>query len=137
MREQAPRLGGAQNLVGEHGQDPVGGGDLHRLRVPHELIDAAPDREEPARPLRHVPVFDGEPTCRPGRLDELGGPVAFRVGDLVRRPSRAVTHEKLPNQAMLDGISAGWPAVLANLKTLLETGDVLPRAPWEMTAAHA
>jgi len=30
---------------------------------------------------------------------------------------------------MLEGISGGWPAVLSNLKTLLETGHVLPRAP--------
>jgi hypothetical protein len=48
-----------------------------------------------------------------------------------------VTHEDLPNQAMRDGISAGWPAVLANLKSLLETGDVLPQAPWEMSPAHS
>lgn len=49
-----------------------------------------------------------------------------------------VTHENLPNTAMLDGISRGWPAVLANLKSLLETGDVLPTAPWEMSkAGHA
>ena len=47
-----------------------------------------------------------------------------------------MTHENLPNQAMLDGISAGWPAVLANLKSLLETGDVLPQAPWEMSPAR-
>jgi uncharacterized protein YndB with AHSA1/START domain/DNA-binding transcriptional ArsR family regulator len=43
-----------------------------------------------------------------------------------------VTHENLPNAEMLNGISRGWPAVLANLKSLLETGDVLPTAPWEM-----
>jgi hypothetical protein len=38
---------------------------------------------------------------------------------------------------MLNGISHGWPAVIANLKSLLETGEVLPRAPWEMSRAHA
>ncbi|MFD4196019.1 MULTISPECIES: ArsR/SmtB family transcription factor [Amycolatopsis] len=48
-----------------------------------------------------------------------------------------VTHERLPNEEMRNGISSGWPAVLANLKSLLETGDVLPQAPWEMSAAHA
>ncbi len=53
--------------------------------------------------------------------------------DIVRL---TVTHENLPSQAMLDGISRGWPAVLANLKSLLETGDVLPRAPWEMPQAE-
>lgn len=47
-----------------------------------------------------------------------------------------VTHENLPNQEMLDGISSGWPAVLANLKSLLETGKVLPQAPWDMSPAH-
>jgi uncharacterized protein YndB with AHSA1/START domain len=48
-----------------------------------------------------------------------------------------VTHENLANLAMLGGISRGWPAVLANLKSLLETGEVLPQAPWEMSPAHA
>jgi uncharacterized protein YndB with AHSA1/START domain/DNA-binding transcriptional ArsR family regulator len=54
--------------------------------------------------------------------------------DIVRL---TVTHENLPNEAMLNGISNGWPAVLANLKSLLETGEVLPQAPWEMSRAHA
>ena len=45
-----------------------------------------------------------------------------------------VTHENLASQDALDAISAGWPAVFANLKSLLETGHVLPQAPWEMHA---
>jgi uncharacterized protein YndB with AHSA1/START domain len=36
-----------------------------------------------------------------------------------------VTHEDLDPQ-MLAGISGGWPKVLSNLKTLLETGRGLP-----------
>lgn len=47
-----------------------------------------------------------------------------------------VTHENLPNVEMLNGISRGWPAVLANLKSLLETGDVLPTAPWDVPEAE-
>jgi hypothetical protein len=31
-----------------------------------------------------------------------------------------------PGSAILEGISEGWPVILANLKTLLETGDTLP-----------
>ncbi|MGV9836839.1 ArsR/SmtB family transcription factor [Nocardia niigatensis] len=54
--------------------------------------------------------------------------------DIVRL---TVTHENLPNEEMLQGISSGWPAVLANLKSLLETRAVLPQAPWEMSQAHA
>jgi uncharacterized protein YndB with AHSA1/START domain/DNA-binding MarR family transcriptional regulator len=45
-----------------------------------------------------------------------------------------VTHENLADDRALREISRGWPAVLANLKSLLETGEVLPEAPWEMPA---
>jgi uncharacterized protein YndB with AHSA1/START domain len=45
-----------------------------------------------------------------------------------------VSHENLADDNALEAISAGWPAVCANLKSLLETGHVLPRAPWEMHA---
>lgn len=31
-----------------------------------------------------------------------------------------------PGSSVLEGISAGWPAVLASLKTMLETGSPLP-----------
>ena len=40
-----------------------------------------------------------------------------------------VTHEDLERDPqMLAGISGGWPKVLSNLKTLLETGRVLPHS---------
>jgi uncharacterized protein YndB with AHSA1/START domain/DNA-binding transcriptional ArsR family regulator len=45
-----------------------------------------------------------------------------------------VTHENLPDEEALKAISSGWPAVCANLKSLLETGRVLSQAPWEMHA---
>jgi hypothetical protein len=45
-----------------------------------------------------------------------------------------VTHTNLASQDEYNAISTGWPAVLANLKSLLETGHVLPQAPWEMHA---
>jgi NAD(P)-dependent dehydrogenase (short-subunit alcohol dehydrogenase family) len=48
--------------------------------------------------------------------------------DIVRL---TVTHENLPGVEMFNGMSSGWPAVLANLKTLLETGVVLSTALWE------
>jgi uncharacterized protein YndB with AHSA1/START domain len=41
-----------------------------------------------------------------------------------------VTHEDLERDPqMLAGISGGWPQVLSNLKTLLETGRALPHSP--------
>jgi uncharacterized protein YndB with AHSA1/START domain/DNA-binding transcriptional ArsR family regulator len=41
-----------------------------------------------------------------------------------------VTHSELIDPDEHRGISAGWAAVLANLKTLLETGSPLPVDPW-------
>jgi uncharacterized protein YndB with AHSA1/START domain len=41
-----------------------------------------------------------------------------------------VTHEGLERDPqMLAGISGGWPQILSNLKSLLETGRALPRVP--------
>jgi uncharacterized protein YndB with AHSA1/START domain len=46
------------------------------------------------------------------------------VGQMVRL---TVVHDGFePDSAILEGISEGWPVILANLKTLLETGDTLP-----------
>jgi DNA-binding transcriptional ArsR family regulator/uncharacterized protein YndB with AHSA1/START domain len=45
-----------------------------------------------------------------------------------------VTQTRLLTMDDFHAISDGWPSVLANLKTLLETGDVLPQAPWEFHA---
>jgi uncharacterized protein YndB with AHSA1/START domain len=40
-----------------------------------------------------------------------------------------VTHDDLERDpTMLEGISGGWPKVLSNLKTLLETGRAFPHA---------
>ncbi len=50
-------------------------------------------------------------------------------GEIVRL---TVTHEYLANESEREVAARGWAAVLSNLKSLLETGHVLPRAPWEM-----
>ena len=81
-------------------------------------------------PSRLVMTFEDSPANREPSV------VTFLIEphqDIVRL---TVTHANLPNPEMLNGISQGWPAVLANLKSLLETGDVLPQAPWEMSSAH-
>jgi len=45
-----------------------------------------------------------------------------------------LTHSQLHSTDELRAMGQGWPSVLANLKTLLETGEVLPQAPWEFHA---
>jgi uncharacterized protein YndB with AHSA1/START domain/DNA-binding transcriptional ArsR family regulator len=81
-------------------------------------------------PERLVLTFAG-----PG--EEPGGDssrVTFQIEpyqDIVRL---TVRHEDLVRDDDYEAAAAGWPAVLANLKSLLETGRVLPQAPWEMHA---
>ncbi len=82
--------------------------------LPHErLVITFPGSEEQREEPSHV-TFTIEPH-----------------EDIVRL---TVRHEGLPTAEDHAAISAGWPAVMANLKSLLETGEVLPQAPWEMHA---
>jgi uncharacterized protein YndB with AHSA1/START domain len=86
-----------------------------------EVIEAAP-------PRRLVLTFAGP--------DEAGQPSVVRFdieahNDIVRL---TVTHEDLADASDYEAASAGWAAVISNLKSLLETGHVLPQAPWEMHA---
>lgn len=104
----------------------------HRRADGSGIVDVVGKVIKTEPPSELVITFDDSP-------DEVREPsvVTFLIEphqDIVRL---TVTHENLPNQEMLGGISRGWPAVLANLKSLLETGEVLPQAPWEMGPAHA
>lgn len=71
--------------------------------------------------------------ARPGADPVVGASrVAFDVephGAMVRL---TVTHVDLTDEVERTEAAAGWSAVLANLKSLLETGQVLPSPPWEM-----
>lgn len=83
---------------------------------------------ESVAPTRLVTTWaspGGEATDAPSR-------VAFDIepyGEIVRL---TVTHENLTDEAEREAAAAGWSAVLSNLKSLLETGHVLPREPWTM-----
>lgn len=80
-----------------------------------------------AAPPRQLVMTFGGPADSPSRVTFDIEPHA----DIVRL---TVTHEDLPSRSDYEAASAGWPAVLANLKSLLETGHVLPQSPWEMHA---
>ena len=85
---------------------------------------------EAVRPERLVITFPGSDDQRAG----VPSRVTFTIesqGDVVRL---TVRHEDLPTAADHTAVATGWPAVLANLKTLLETGDVLPQQPWAFAA---
>ena len=105
----------------------------HRRVNGSGAVDVVGEVMKAEPPTRLVITFEDSPGAEPPREPSV---VTFLVEphqDIVRL---TVTHENLANQDMLNGISRGWPAVLANLKSLLETGDVLPQAPWEMSGGH-
>lgn len=104
----------------------------HRRADGSGAVDVIGKVLESEPPTRLVITFEDSP-----EIEREPSVVTFLVEphqDIVRL---TVTHENLPNREMLNGISHGWPAVLANLKSLLETGDVLPQAPWEMSKVDA
>jgi uncharacterized protein YndB with AHSA1/START domain/DNA-binding transcriptional ArsR family regulator len=61
--------------------------------------------------------------------------VTFEIEPLGEQVRLTVTHDDLAPEGLLRSlISQGWPRVLANLKTLLETGDTLPELQRPATA---
>jgi uncharacterized protein YndB with AHSA1/START domain len=83
---------------------------------------------ESVPPTRLVFTWAGPDDDRPGGP----GRVTFDIepfGEIVRLTA---THENLTGDDERDAVASGWAAVLSNLKSLIETGHVLPRAPWEM-----
>lgn len=80
------------------------------------------------RPAGLVITF-GEPGAKDA---DAPSRVTFAIEPYHEIVKVTVTHENLPDAAALETVSDGWPAVMSNLKSLLETGHALPQAPWEM-----
>ncbi|WP_240794788.1 SRPBCC family protein [Rhodococcus zopfii] len=134
--------------------------------TPDDVWHALTDPELTARFWGHAQVSDWTPGSRVEHVRTDGSGIADCAGRVIEadRPRRltfgfddpdfepsvvtfeiethqdivklTVLHRKLRNADELHAIGQGWPAVLANLKTLLETGEVLPQAPWEFHAAE-
>jgi uncharacterized protein YndB with AHSA1/START domain len=83
---------------------------------------------EATPPSRLVVTFGGE------QSDGNASRVTFTIEPYQEIVRLTVTHEDLPDQDAVNAVETGWPAVLANLKSLLETGHAMPQAPWEMDA---
>ncbi|OKI04657.1 GntR family transcriptional regulator [Streptomyces sp. CB02923] len=86
---------------------------------------------ESAPPTRLVTTW-----AEPGKGAAQEGPgvstVTFGIEPYEEIVRLTLTHEGLADEAERDAAAQGWAAVLANLKTLLETGSPLPREPWAM-----
>jgi uncharacterized protein YndB with AHSA1/START domain/DNA-binding transcriptional ArsR family regulator len=113
--------------------DWVVGSPVDHVRVDGSGIsDAAGTVVAVERPRRLAFTFDDpqrvdDPTFEPSLVTfEIEG-----SRDLVKL---TVSHTRLRTVEERDTIAEGWPSVFSNLKTLLETGAVLPQAPWEFHA---
>ena len=104
----------------------VGSGWEHRRTDGSGIADVVGSVLESSPPTRLVTTW-----ADPGQTGGEPSRVTFAIepyGDIVRL---TVTHEDLADKDLADAAS-GWAAVLSNLKSLLETGHVLPQPPWEM-----
>ncbi len=103
---------------------------------------------KPGSPWRHEDYDDPSKVAIEGRVVESDPPrrlvltwahpspaqdagqvsrVTFEIEPYLSAVRLTVTHDELePDSGMLRGISAGWPAVLSSLKTMLETGASMP-----------
>lgn len=108
----------------------VGSAWEHRRIDGSGIADVVGTVLESMPPRRLVVTFDAPGGASPARPSK----VTFDIEPYHEIVRLTVTHEDLPDTDALEAISAGWPAVCANLKSLLETGHVLPQAPWDMHA---
>jgi uncharacterized protein YndB with AHSA1/START domain len=100
----------------------------HRRTDGSGIADVIGTVLEAAPPRLLVMTFDApgeEPPDGPSR-------VTFEIEPSDEIVRLTVTHENLADDDAFRVVSHGWAAVLSNLKSLLETGHVLPQAPWEM-----
>lgn len=108
----------------------VGSGWEHRRLDGSGIADVIGTVLESDPPRRLVLTFDAPSDTH----SEDPSRVEFEIEPYHEIVRLTVMHENLADNQALEAVSAGWPAVCANLKSLLETGHVLPRAPWEMHA---
>jgi uncharacterized protein YndB with AHSA1/START domain len=101
----------------EHQRDD----DTHAVDVVGKVVESAPPRRLVLTWARPTEAEDQAKHSRVTFDIEPHGAGLIRL---------TVTHEDLEHDAkMLASISGGWPKVLSNLKTLLETGRAFPRSP--------
>jgi len=109
----------------------VGSGWEHRRTDGSDIADVVGTVLESAPPRRLVITFSEPDWERDGKQPTI---VTFDVERYEQIVRLTVTQEQFPTEDDYEASAAGWPAVMANLKSLLETGHVLPQAPWEMHA---
>ncbi|MGW5734689.1 MULTISPECIES: ArsR/SmtB family transcription factor [Streptomyces] len=104
----------------------------HRRTDGSGIADVVGEVLESTPPTRLVTTWS-YPGTPPGSAE--ASQVTFDIaphGGIVRL---TVTHENLADEQERRDVGSGWPAVLSNLKSLLETGSPLPEEPWLVPGA--
>ncbi|HEX5264387.1 MAG TPA: SRPBCC family protein [Phenylobacterium sp.] len=109
----------------------------HRSNVSDWQVGSAWEHKFPGKPADLVgKVLEADPPRRlvltwagPAHVDnpERVSCVAFDIQQMGGKTRLTMSHTELTPQGLKD-VSEAWPAVLSNMKTLLETGEVIPDA---------
>ena len=84
----------------------------------------------------HISLFGWSEETFAELIKEPRSKVTFAIEPFGGTVKLTVVHDDfVPDSEMLKGIREAWPAILPNLKTLLETGQTLPLAA-ESTEDH-
>ncbi|WP_280275616.1 ArsR/SmtB family transcription factor [Nocardia wallacei] len=76
--------------------------------------------------LEHADAFGIDHQTARQWMTEPRSKVTFEIEPMGEIVKLTVVHDGFePDSALLKALSGGWPSILANLKTLLETGEVL------------
>lgn len=98
--------------------------DADKLYSTGEIVES----DSPSKLAYTWPEEEGKGPERPELLAweiEPSGPGSVKL---------TLTHANLTDQ-WYEGVSRGWPAILSNIKTLLETGKPLPLDPTKQLAS--
>ena len=125
-----------QYWFGVHGESQWTAGSPWKSVSPHgQILDAGEIVEaEPPRRLvirwqhQDKPELkaEGESLCTI-ELEPSGTAVKLSITHTIERePSK-----------LIEAVSGGWPKVISNLKSLLETGSIVLQAPYPIEGAHA
>jgi uncharacterized protein YndB with AHSA1/START domain len=103
-------------------------------RWEHQRTDEAQTADVVGTVLESVPPVRLLATWSAPDETRADGPTRFAADiqsyrEIVRL---TVTQENLADENERDGFAAGWSAVVSNLKSFVERGHPLSRAPWEM-----
>ena len=107
------------------------GPDQEFLDVGQVVLEADPPRRLSYRwhnyQREHMAMFGWSEETFARLVTEPPSKVTFDLEPLGPLVKLVVTHDGFDGETeMLKGVSEGWPAILSNLKTLLETGEPLP-----------